>query len=141
MFAAGLLALAMSLSSLLVDPQGNDSILLSVTVSFTGYLLSWMVLAATGFAHRLLPTVSSLMACGSILTICMVATFVLLSPLIGSQGAAVVAWLILIWSVPVKGHIIARAIERHWYVGIAIALAIFIVQRVTYDALTATPGT
>ena len=28
----------------------------------------------------------------------------------------------MLWSVPVEGHIIARAIDRHWYLGIAIAV-------------------
>jgi len=69
----------------------------------------------------------------------MVVTFVILRPLAGEQVAALLAWLVLIWSVPVKGHIIARAIEQHWYTGIAIALTVYIAQRFAYDALTTTP--
>ena len=137
LFAVGLFAIAMLVSDALVQAESNDSIYLSIAVSVAGYGLYWFVLSATGFAHRFLPTVTSIMACGSILTIVMVIAFLALNPLLGTNTAAVIAWLILIWSVPVKGHIIARAIGQHWFVGIAIALAIFIMQRIAYDSLVA----
>jgi hypothetical protein len=66
----------------------------------------------------------------------MVAAFVLLNPFLGASLASVLVWLILIWSVPVKGHIIARAIGRHWYVGIAISVTIFILQYMFYLSMT-----
>ena len=135
-----LFAVAMTVSEALVESSGTSVMLISVLVSFGGYLLYWMVLLATGFAHRLLPTVSCIMACGSLLTIAMVISFVVLEPLLGANTAALIAWLVLIWSVPVKGHIIARAIEKHWYVGITIALVIYLVQRFVYDALTTAPA-
>jgi len=138
LFAVGLFAVAMLVSGALIQPESNDSVFLSIAVSVSGYGLYWIVLSATGFTHRLVPTVSSIMACGSLLTILMVVAFLALNPLLGSNSAAIIAWLILIWSVPVKGHIIARAIEQHWYVGIAIALTIFIMQRVAYETLVAT---
>lgn len=135
-----LFTVAMIVSDALVESSGTGVVLTSVFVSFGGYVLYWMVLLATGFPHRLLPTVSCIMACGSLLTIAMVVAFVILAPLLGREAAALIAWLVLIWSVPVKGHIIARAIERHWYVGITIALVIYLVQRLAYDALTTAPA-
>lgn len=130
----------MAFSESLVRSAPGDSLLYSIMVSVAGYFVYWAVLAAMGFANRLVPTVSCIMACGSILTILMVASFAILSPLVGASVASIIAWLVLVWSVPVKGHIIARAIERHWYVGIAISLAIFVMQRVAYDAITANNG-
>jgi len=41
--------------------------------------------------------------------------------------------------VPVEGHIIARAIDRHWYVGIVIAVGVFIFQYVINLLLTSAP--
>ena len=133
-----LFAVAMVISEATVASDGNGIMLVSVFVSFLGYGLYWIVMAATGFSHRFLSTVSCIMACGSILTIMMVVTFVLLRLIAGDQVASLIAWLVLIWSVPVKGHIIARAINQHWYTGIAIALIIYIIQRLAYDALTVT---
>jgi hypothetical protein len=53
---------------------------------------------------------------------------VLFRPFLGAGAAGVVAALIILWSVPVEGHIISRAIQQHWFVGIAIAVAAFILQ-------------
>lgn len=137
--ALGLFTVAMVSSEALAGSAGSSNVLTSISVSFAGYILYWMVLLATGYPHRLVPTIACIMACGSILTIAMVVTFVVLAPLIGNTDAALIAWFVLIWSVPVKGHIIARAIGRHWYVGIAIALVIYLLQRFAYDALTNAP--
>ena len=40
----------------------------------------------------------------------------------------IIVYLLLFWSVHVKGHIIARTINREWYVGLVIAIAVFILQ-------------
>lgn len=135
--AVGLFGIAMLVSGALIQEDSNDSLSLSVAVSVAGYGLYWFVLAVTGYTHRFLQTVTAIMACGSILTIVMVVAFLALNPLLGTAAAAIVAWLVLIWSVPVKGHIIARAIGQHWYLGITIAMTIFILQRVAYDSLVA----
>lgn len=138
--AIGLFAIAMFVTAALVETTDSESTLVSVSVSVAGYGLYYIVMLATGFPHRFLPTVSCIMACGSILSVMMVVAFLSLSPLVGTVPAVIVAWLVLFWSVPVKGHIIARAIEQRWYVGIAIALAIFLLQRFAYEAITASPA-
>ena len=132
--------LSMMLSEMLIESTGDRVVLISVIVSFGGYFLYWIVLIATGFGHRVVPTISCIMASGSILTIAMVVVFVILDPLLGGNTAALIAWLVLIWSIPVKGHVIARAIDKHWYTGIAIALTIYFIQRLTYDSLTTVPA-
>ena len=99
--ALGLFALAMVMSETLIITTGNSVLIESIYVSFGGYILYWIVLLATGFAQRLLPTVSCIMACGSILTIARVVLFVILAPLLGVNTASLIAWLMLIWSVPV----------------------------------------
>lgn len=140
-FAIALFLLAMLVSAVLVAPEeGDGAILLSMAVSVVGYVLYWFVLLASGFSHRFVATIACIMACGSILTIAMVIVFVALGPLLGAATASIFAWLILLWSVPVKGHIIARAIERHWYIGIGIALVIYILQRLAFDALVSNAG-
>jgi hypothetical protein len=51
-----------------------------------------------------------------------------------------VGTLILLWSVPVEGHIIARAIDRPWFVGIIMAIAVFIIQLYLYAYLDPNPA-
>jgi hypothetical protein len=133
-FSGSLLLLSTLVSAALVQSAETDSNLI-------GYVLFWLVLAVTGFARRVVPTMASIMACGSILTILMVAAAIIIAPALGGSMAAIVFWMILFWSVRVKGHIIARAIERHWYTGTAIAVTIFIMQYVSYLALTGRTGT
>ena len=65
-----------------------------------------------------------------------VAGRVFLSPFLGAGIAGLVAALIIMWSIPVHGHIIARAIERHWYFGIVVALVVFIMKVVLFEQLT-----
>ena len=64
-----------------------------------------------------------------------VAEFVLFTPFLGPTITGIVAQLILLWSVPVEGHIIARALGRHWYIGIVIAIGVFVLQYVIYSAM------
>jgi hypothetical protein len=131
----GMLLLATFSSAVLIKPAGGESVLLSFLTSLLGYVFYGSVLMVAGFLNRLGQTISSVMACGSILTVLMVFAYVMLSPFLGARIAALVATLILFWSVPVKGHIIARAIDRHWYLGIAISMAIFVLQFAIYSAM------
>lgn len=140
-FSSSLLLLSTLVSAALIQSAATDSAVMSLVSSLIGYVLYWLVLAVTGFARRVVPTVASIMACGSILTILMVAAAIIIAPALGGSMAAIAFWVILFWSVRVKGHIIARAIERHWYTGTAIAVTIFIMQYVSYLALTGRAGT
>ena len=75
------------------------------------------------------------MACGSILTVLHVVVFVVMRQFTSDVVTDTVAWLILIWAITVKGNIIARSIEQHWFAGIAIAMTIFVMQNITYIIL------
>jgi hypothetical protein len=66
-----------------------------------------------------------------------VAEYVLLQPFLGVRIASILATLIIFWSVPVEGHIIARAIQQHWFAGIAIAMVVFIMQVAFQQMLSA----
>ena len=94
------------------------------------------ILLATGFMRRIVPILSAIIACGAILTLLFVAAFVLLNPFLGNDIAVVIATLIIIWSVPVEGHIIARGIEQHWYIGIVIAMIVFTAQYAFQSTMT-----
>ena len=86
--------------------------------------------------RRIVPILSAIIACGAILTLLFVAAYVLLNPFLGNDIAAVIATLIIIWSVPVEGHIIARGIEQHWYIGIVIAMIVFTAQYAFQSTMT-----
>jgi CBS domain containing-hemolysin-like protein len=126
--ALGLMILASFSAMVLIDPDGTQdhgAIFLSGLLGLAFYS---MVLVATGHFDRFLQTISAIIACSSILTLLFVAEYVLLRPCLGARIAGIIANLIIFWSVPVEGHIISRAIGQHWFVGIAIAIAAFVLQ-------------
>ncbi len=88
---------------------------------------------------RLTQTISAIIGCGAILTLVFVAAYALLNPFIGAGLMTLVAWMILLWSVSVKGHIIARAINRHWYIGLSIAVAVFVLQSIINVLVSSEP--
>ena len=134
-YAIALLILAFALSGALAPDSGNGNLAISFLVAVLSYVVYWIILLATGFANRMVPTIAAIMACGSILTILQSVVFVAMGMFVNAGTTATVAWLILIWAIPVKGNIIARAIGQHWYVGIAIAMSIFVMQNIVYVSL------
>ncbi len=104
-----------------------------------GVLCYASLVVVSGWPERLLQTISAVIGCGALISVVFVAEYVLLLPFLGEVPTGLIANLILLWSVPVEGHIIARAIDRHWYVGIVIAIAVFALQYIIYSAITATP--
>ena len=93
------------------------------------------IVILTGNKPRLLQTVTAILGCGAVLSLLFVAGNVILSPFLSKEVTSLVATLILLWSIPVEGHIIARSIDRHWYVGIVAAMAVFFLQLFIYAAV------
>ncbi|MDH3428705.1 MAG: hypothetical protein OEM60_02575 [Gammaproteobacteria bacterium] len=92
-----------------------------------------------GKPERLLQTISAIIGCGALISFAFIAEYVLFLPFLGEVTTGLIANLILLWSVPVEGHIIARAIDRHWYIGILLAIVVFALQFVIYSVVTTTP--
>ena len=120
----------------LINLGENYSHLLTFITNLLGMVIYSGVLFLTGQLRRFVPIMSAVIACGSILTLLFVAAYVLLNPFLGADIAVVVATLIIIWSIPVEGHIIARGIEQHWYIGIVIAMTVFITQYAFQSTMT-----
>lgn len=98
------------------------------------------LLFITGRSARTLQTQTALIGCGSVISLVYIALLVL-SGRFDQQVAVVleiVAQLVSLWSVPVKGHIVGRAIDVHWYVGIAIAGGVFVLQYLFTSSFTST---
>jgi hypothetical protein len=136
LFALGLMQFASFVAATLINLGENYSHLLTLITNLLGMAIYSAVLFLTGNLRRFVPIMSAVIACGSILTLLFVAAYVLLNPFLGADFAVVVATLIIIWSIPVEGHIIARGIEQHWYIGIVIAMTVFITQYAFQSAMT-----
>jgi len=131
------MVLSVFCANVLIPSTGTQDYFVIYASSSVGLLIYSGVLFVTGYGRRLLPVLSAIIACGSILTLLFVAEYVLLQPFLGVRIASILATLIIFWSVPVEGHIIARAIQQHWFAGIAIAMVVFIMQVAFQQMLSA----
>jgi len=136
LFALVLMQFASFVAATLIDLGENYSHALTLITNLLGMAIYSAVLFLTGHLRRFVPIMSAVIACGSILTLLFVAAYVLLNPFLGGDIAVVIATLIIIWSIPVEGHIIARGIEQHWYIGIVIAMTVFITQYAFQSTMT-----
>lgn len=128
LFSLVLMVFATFVAATLINLGEDYSHLLTFVTNLLGIVIYSAVLFATGHSRRFVPILSAVVACGSILSLLFVAAYVMLSPFLGDNFAVIIATLIIIWSIPVKGHIIARGIEQHWYIGIVIAMIVFTLQ-------------
>jgi hypothetical protein len=85
-------------------------------------------------------TLTAIIGCGALLLLAHVTESVLLRPFVGDRFTDLASGLTLLWSIPVEGHIIARAIDRHWYIGILIAIGVFFLQAVIYGRVMTAPA-
>ncbi len=135
LFSVLLMQFASFVAATLINMGEDYSHLLTMVTNLLGIGIYAAILYATGFIKRFLPILSAVIACGSILSLLFVAAYVMLNPFLGTNMAVIIATLIIIWSVPVEGHIIAKGIEQHWYIGIVIAMIVFSLQYAFQSAM------
>ena len=123
----------------LIERYDESDFFLGLFSGLVGIVCYAAIVVMSGQPARLLQTVSAIVGVGALITLAFVVEYSVLTPFLGDVSAGLIATLILFWSVPVEGHIIARAIDRHWYVGIVIAVGVFIFQYVINLLLTSAP--
>lgn len=118
---------AFTFTSLIENAGGADirRELLNFALAMICY---YAVLVSTGNGDRILQTLTALIGCGALMALCFTAVLVTVGQIAGAAIISMLAILYLIWSMSVEGHIIARAIDRAFYIGVLIAFAIFVFQ-------------
>ena len=119
----------------LIEQYDEQDFIIGLYTALAGIVVYSALVVAAGHAARVLPTLTAILGCGALISLAFVVEFVLFMPFFGPTVTGIVAQLILLWSVPVEGHIIARALDRHWYIGIVIAIGVFVLQYVIYSAM------
>ena len=112
----------------------QDFVIGTVT-GIAGLLCYAALIVLSGKSARLLQTVMALLGCGALLSLMFVAGNVVLTPFLSENITNFIVTLILLWTVPVEGHIISRTLDRHWYIGVAIAMAVFVLQLILYSVM------
>ena len=123
------------------EELGETDFLLGTFTGVVGLACYAGIIVLSGHTPRLLQTVTAILGCGAVLSLLFIAGNVLLAPILSASVTNLVVTLVLLWSIPVEGHIIARAIDRHWYVGIVAAMAVFVFQLFLYSLLNPPAGT
>ena len=115
-------------AAILVPNFRGAVVLISVASWLISLLIFALVINFSGFSNRLLQAMTAIIGCGALVFIAQVASLVFLSPFLGAPLAQIAVFLLLFWSVYVKGHILARTIDRDWYIGFLIAIGVFLLQ-------------
>ncbi len=112
----------------LVDGFDQTDLAVGLATGFLGLLLYTGVLQLFGRTARTVQVLTTIVGCGAVLQVMFVAVYVFLTPFVGASLAGLVGWVILLWSIPVEGHVIAGAIDRDRLTGVLIALGIALIQ-------------
>ncbi|MDJ0793683.1 MAG: hypothetical protein QNI98_05495 [Woeseiaceae bacterium] len=138
-FVFGLVVVLWLISSVVMTVTTEElnlrSFLIGLVVGLVGLACYAAIVILAGRGARILQTIAAVLGCGALLNLMFVVGNLLLTPLVGDNPTNIVVTLILFWSIPVEGHIIARAIDRHWYAGIVIAMAVFVFQLIIFGLL------
>ena len=123
------------------EEMSDEDFLIGAFTGVVGLGCYAAIVVLSGRTPRLLQTVTAILGCGALLSFLFVVGTLVLTPLLSADITNLVMTLILLWSIPVEGHIISRAIDRHWYVGIVAAMAVFVFQLFLYAYLNPTVDT
>ena len=121
--------------TLMIEGMDDQDFLVGTFTGVAGLACYAAIVVSSGYTPRLLQTVTAILGCGALLSILFIAGRVFLTPLFGENMTNMAVTLILLWSIPVEGHILSRAINRQWYIGIIVAMAVFIFQLYLYSLL------
>jgi len=118
-----------------VNPMHDVTLFLAmINVAFY-----FVVIQIAGYPKRYLQSLTAILGADAIITVVYLVGFIAINLFADRSTTLSFMWLVTGWSVAVEGNIIARAIERPWAIGIAIAVLSYILLLLTYWQLTKLP--
>ncbi len=113
---------------MIVDTYDGQALLVYLILTTFGFGLYAVVVKVFERSERLLRALTAILGCGAIFGVALFAGRYVLMTFLAVEEAPLFSELILMWSILVEGHIIARTIDRQWIIGFLIALAVLIGQ-------------
>jgi hypothetical protein len=123
MWFAGLLAMVLVVPSLTFG-----DIVVDVVGWLSSVLMFAVIIVGSGHSKRLVQSLSAIVGSGAVVLAAQVLAAGILLRVTDTSTAALVVELLLFWSVFVKGNIIARTIEVHWGLGLAISVIVYVMR-------------
>lgn len=111
-----------------VDNYTGKTFLVGILIGVIGLAIYALLVNAVGKAERIRQSISAIIACGAVIGFMVLTAEALLPYVFGEEHVSAIVTLMWLWSVPVEGHIIARTIDRPWYVGLTTAMTVFFLQ-------------
>ena len=111
-----------------LDSYSGNTFLLGLLIAAVGLIIYALLLNSAGKAERIRQSVSAIIGCGAVISFSVLLVQAVLPNFLSEDHVSAIVTVMWLWSVPVEGHIIARAIDRPWYVGLIAATTVFIVQ-------------
>ena len=115
-----------------VAVQHLDTAVLAWAVSVALFAL---VIVATGHSPRLSQALAAIIGSSAVILLTQVLVLAVIQPLAGEGVGRVLVNLLLLWSVFVKGSIVAQAINVHQLVGVGISIVVYVVRLYVSTAL------
>lgn len=120
---------------LLSDGVGDEEYLVGTLTGVVALACYAAIIVTTGHTPRLLQTVTAILGCSAVLNFIVIAANVFLDPYLGESLVITFVRVVILWSIAVEGHILAKSIDRPLFIGIVAALAVFILQLYLYSLL------
>lgn len=134
LFVGGIWFAVGSIGVVLVDTYSGQTLLVDLILTALGFGLYAIVVRIFDRSERLLRAVTAILGCGAILGVALFGGRYVLMTILAVEETSLFSELILLWSILVEGHIIARTIDRQLLIGFLIALAVLIVQLMVFAA-------
>lgn len=111
-----------------VGSYSGMSLLVDLVLTIVGVGLYSFAIQLFGKGARLLPALTAIMGCAAMFGFAIFVGRIWLPLILVESQVSITLTLIVLWSIGVEGHIMARTIERQWVIGFLLALSIFIAQ-------------
>ena len=120
--------IAVVLSVAFIETFTLHYVKIDLVVWTLGLVFFSAIVVITGKGARLSQTLTALVGIGALITFAVLAVRVLGARVLPEATVLTISLLLLLWSVVIKGHIMARALDWHWYLGFILSLVVFLVQ-------------
>ena len=132
MLAIGLWVFALLCQAALIPRIESADVFYEVFSALVGVTCYAAVVIGFRQAPRLTQTLTALLGCGALVSMTFTILYVILQAIGSNLMMVIMVWSIVLWSISIKGRIIASAVNAHWYFGLAIAVSVFILQHVVH---------
>ena len=112
----------------LISSSTEQTFIVEFFSAFFAICMYAVVVVLAGKNLHLLQTITALIGISAVMRVVYLIANTMLMPFLGAGFMFIIAIAITLWSIAVKGHIVASAMQRHWYAGLAVALVVTIMQ-------------